>query len=127
MNKLQAVMGALLLAMTLPTVAGKDKGQATFSGEERSKIAAYFTQHPDERSQLPPGLAKKGKVPPGWQKKLAKGKPVPKDVWEMRTELPKEVLVKIPLPPEGVRVIRIMDRVLKVHEATREVLDEIRL
>jgi hypothetical protein len=41
--------------------------------------------------------------------------------------VPREILVKIPLPPEGVRIIRIMDRVVKVNESTRELLDELQL
>jgi hypothetical protein len=127
MNRIQAVAGAVFLALALPAIAGKDKGGPTFSGEERRKIEAWFAKHPEERARLPPGLAKKGKVPPGWQKKLAKGKPVPKDLWEMRQELPKEILVKLPAPPEGVRVVRILDRVVKVREDTRELLDELNL
>jgi hypothetical protein len=127
MNRIHAVVSAAFLAVALPAIAGDSKGGHSFSPEERRKIEKYFQNHPDQRSQLPPGLAKKNKVPPGWQKKLAKGKPVPKDVWEMRQDLPKEILVKIPAPPEGVRIVRIMDRVIKVREDTRELLDELNL
>jgi hypothetical protein len=99
---------------------GKTKADKPFSSGEREEINRYYKSHPDKRKQLPPGLAKKSKLPPGWQKKLAPGQRVPDDVWQHRVELPKD----IKLPDEkGVIRVRIDDRVVKVAERTREVLD----
>lgn len=95
-------------------------GQPTFSSGERDELQGYFGSHP---ADLPPGLAKKGKVPPGWQKKLARGQPVPDDLWEMRVPLPRDILVKLPPPPPGVVLVRIADQIIKVREQTHEVLD----
>ena len=95
-----------------------------FSARERSQIDGYFKTHPEARKQLPPGLAKKNKLPPGWQKKLAPGQRVPDDVWERRVDLPKEI--KLPEEKGTIRV-RIDDKVVKVAERTREVLDVLNL
>jgi hypothetical protein len=106
---------------------GDKHGPPKFSGGERGELDAYFKAHPDDLRQLPPGLAKQGKVPPGWQKKLAVGKRVPDDLWEIRVPLPHEVLAKLPPPPPGVAIVRVHDQVLKVRERTHEVLDRIGL
>lgn len=99
---------------------GTKKAHKPFSSGEREEINRYYGSNPDQRKRLPPGLAKKNKLPPGWQKKLAPGQRIPDDVWSHRVELPKE----IKLPDEkGVIRVRIDDRIVKVAERTREVLD----
>jgi hypothetical protein len=95
-------------------------GRPAFSTRERDEINRYFKSHPEARKQLPPGLAKKNKLPPGWQKKLAPGQRVPDDVWERRVALPKDL--KLPEEKGTIRV-RVDDKVIKVAERTREVLD----
>jgi hypothetical protein len=98
-----------------------------FSGSERDEIVRWFDANPGARSQLPPGLAKKNKIPPGWQKKVGKGQRIPDDIWLHRVPLPHEILAKLPPPPPGVVLVRIHDRVLKVVEKTHEVLDDLGL
>jgi hypothetical protein len=99
---------------------GQKKGHKSFSSGERDEINRYYSSHPEKRKALPPGLAKKNKLPPGWQKKLARGERISDDVWAHRVELPRD----IKLPDEkGVIRVRIDDRVVKVAERTREVLD----
>lgn len=149
MNRLPIVVTALALAFAVPAFAdkggkGKEKdkdapsaaahapgkgehGRPDFSDKERSAIESYFERNPGARDQLPPGLAKKNKIPPGWQKKIRRGEPVPPDLWEFRVPLPHEILVKLPPPPPGVVLVRIHDRVLKVRERTHEVLDDLGL
>lgn len=102
------------------------KGKPKFSGGERDQIVAYFNANPAARDALPPGLAKKGKIPPGWQKKVRVGQHIPDDVWVHRVPLPHEV-IGLPPPPPGVIHVRIHDRVLKVVEKTHEVLDDLGL
>jgi hypothetical protein len=150
-KKTTIVLAALALALTAPAMAdhprkggkGKDKSAAEevhkdqgknkgkggkkFNGDERDEIVHYFNANPSAREQLPPGLAKKNKIPPGWQKKIGVGQRIPDDVWAYRVPLPHEVLVKLPPPPPGVIHVRIHDHVLKVIEETHEVLDKIGL
>ena len=99
-----------------------DQGKR-FGAGERTVIDDYFRAHPEARNELPPGLAKKGKVPPGWRKKFERGDRVPDDVWTYRQPLPRDIVVKLPVPPVGVVYVRINDRVAKVVEKTHEILD----
>lgn len=145
------LLGSLALAITAPALADhprkaakhkdpsaaeqahqgkggpKKRGGKKFDGNERDEIVHYFESHPSAYQQLPPGLAKKNKIPPGWQKKLAVGERIPDDIWAYRVPLPHDILVKLPPPPPGVIHVRIQDHVLKVIEHTHEVLDKIGL
>src|SRR5688572_25346001 len=102
MKTFSIVATALALALAAPAMAdkgGKHKqkgphdesaaehapghgkhGKPEFSGDERDVIRGYYNEHPGAR-ELPPGLAKKGKVPPGWQKKIGRGQRIPDDIW----------------------------------------------
>jgi len=106
---------------------GKDKdghGRPEFSEHDRDEIESYYDNHPEERRALPPGLAKQGKIPPGWRKKLARGQRIPDDVWVHRVPLPRDIVIRLPPPPPGVIHVRIEDRILRVVEKTHELLDE---
>lgn len=107
--------------------ASAGKGGKKFEGGERDEVRRWYAANPRAVDELPPGLAKKGKIPPGWQKKVGVGQRIPDDVWEFRVPLPRDILVKLPPPPPGVIHVRIHDRVLKVVEKTHEVLDDIGL
>jgi len=70
--------------------------------------------------QLPPGLQKnvqRGKpLPPGWDKKLTKGQVIERDIYS-RGE------IVAPLDPLGIVTIRIDDKVFRVMEKSREIVD----
>lgn len=138
------LVAVLALALAPAAIADKDKGKGKhqgkehsaehaakggkkFSGGERDEIRYYFESNPSARQQLPPGLAKQNKIPPGWQKKIGVGQRVPDDIWAYRVPLPPDILVKLPPPPPGVIHVRIQDHVLKVIEKTHEVLDDLGL
>jgi len=77
--------------------------------------------------ELPPGLAKnaaRGKrLPPGWEAKLTKGQLMPVEVFKECQPLPKEITVQLPAPPKGVITITVEGKVVRLLEATREILD----
>lgn len=99
-----------------------------FEKADRSSIKEWYAAHPEERDSLPPGLAKQGKIPPGWQKKYNAGERIPDDIWEARIPVPNEVVLKLPVPPPpDVVLVRIGSQILKVREKTHEVLDRIGL
>ena len=145
MKKLSIALTVLALAFAAPAIAGdagkgkgkgkgKDKsaaehahGKPEFSNSERDTIHGYYSANPGARSQLPPGLAKQNKIPPGWQKKIGRGQRIPDDIWAFRVPLPPDIVVKLPPPPPGVIHVRIEDHVLKVIEKTHEVLDDLGL
>ena len=80
-----------------------------------------------KQKKLPPGLQKKlargGQLPPGWQKKVARGEVLDGDVYESSSELPQSILDRLPSGPDGTSIRYIEDRVVRIVDATREILD----
>ncbi len=103
------------------------------SDDERQVIRGYVRDYPgqDKRGrkskELPPGLAKKvargEQLPPGWQKKCVAGQIMPVEVYEKTHPLPPELSVKLPAPPAGTVTVTIGGKVVRLLQATREILD----
>ncbi|GEM_PF-338151 len=117
---------------------GEDWVKATFSDDQRHLIRDYFGKHgyesgPPPHAQgkdLPPGLKKKvaqGKpLPPGWQKKLTRGKRMPDDIFAYHHRLPPELYGRLPRI-DGIVDIRVEGKVIRLLEATREIVDILEL
>lgn len=103
--------------------AHADAPRHGFGKDERAVLETYFRENPAARKQLPPGLAKKNKLPPGWQKKVARGEVIPDDVWQHRVLLPPDVVRRLPPSPPGTVTVRVDDKIVRVVEDTRAVLD----
>ena len=75
--------------------------RVVFSDSDRRIIRDYYRE---DYRRLPPGLAKKGKIPPGHAFKLRRNQPVPPDIsW---VYLPPDVERRLSRLPDGyVRVI----------------------
>lgn len=76
-----------------------------------------------QHKKLPPGLQKKldrgGALPPGWQKKLARGEILDQRVYSHAIRVTSHSHSHI----EGTIIIRIDDRLIRLYEATREIVD----
>lgn len=94
--------------------------RVVFSDHDRAVIRDYYR---DYYRSLPPGLAKKGKVPPGHAFKLRRHEGVPPGVaWE---SLPPDVERRLSRLPEGYARVVIGADVAILHTRTRVVLDVI--
>ena len=81
-----------------------------------------------KQKNLPPGLRKKlergGELPPGWQKKVARGEVLDEDIYLNHTRsLPEEILRRLPTDPVGTSIKQIDDRIVRVMDDTRTILD----
>ena len=80
-----------------------------------------------KQKRLPPGLAKKvergGELPPGWQKKVAAGEVLDEEFYARAKPLSREESRKYPAGKVGTRILKIEDKVIRVMEKTRKVLD----
>jgi hypothetical protein len=103
-----------------------------FSPAERNMIRAQLQQQERHKTQkkrkdLPPGLQKKvarGKaLPPGWQKKIAAGESLNYQVYRQGRSLPEELLRRLPQSPIGSEILRIEDKIVRLNSATRIILD----
>lgn len=96
--------------------------QIRFGDNERRQVQDYYG--PQFRSgKCPPGLAKKnnGCMPPGQAKKWNRGAPLPRDV--QYYDLPRDLLIRLPVPPSGQRYVRIASDILLIAVGTNMVLD----
>jgi hypothetical protein len=94
--------------------------RVVFSDHDRAIIQDYYRAY---YRSLPPGLAKKGKIPPGHAAKLRRHQGVPPGVsWDY---LPADVERRLDRLPDGyVRVVIGADIAI-LHTRTRVVLDVI--
>ena len=99
-----------------------------FSKTEKDAIHGYYSM---QNQNLPPGLAKKvaegGSLPPGWQKKISKGGVIPADIYKHAEPLPKDIILQLPPLAAGMSLMKIDNRIVKVADATKTIIDVIEL
>jgi len=126
-------LGAAPALAEKPEWAGEGKGQGKGKGQQkkkyfddgkRSHVHTYYEEE-FRRGHCPPGLAKKnnGCMPPGQAKKWHMGQPLPRDV--VFYEVPPALVVKIGMPPEGYKYVRVAADILMIAVGTRMVADAI--
>lgn len=99
------------------------------SNGEKQVVHDYILTYRQNKKlkSLPPGLAKKvargESLPPGWQKKIARGEVMPFVVYQEITPLPEVILVKMPAQPFGTRLGYIDNKIVRIAEATRTIVD----
>lgn len=126
---------ALMLGLTAALPAWADSisietahARIVLTDHEREVIREYYRDDAAPAAKpLNKGMKKrleKGKgLPPGWQKKLARGSAVPADVWAWHEPLPRDVLSRLPPQPDGVITVRIDSKIVRVVAATHVLLD----
>jgi hypothetical protein len=108
-------------------------GDIVLTEIERRLIAGYYQHRYDEwdsenhgngkhkNKGLPPGIAKKGTLPPGIYKQLARNDSLPPGLGAM--PLPYDLTMQLPRRPNGQRLLILDDKVLLVQTATNLILD----
>jgi hypothetical protein len=103
---------------------------ARFQDNERNEILDYFGRFRTQGEGLPPGLAmnqRRGKpLPPGWQKKLVPGYRIGDSEWSSYAPVPSSWFPNQRMEP-NTRLYHYGDRVVRVYEPRREVVDVISL
>jgi hypothetical protein len=107
----------LLSAFTIPmAVFAKDKGKGrnrgksvdidvdiVFGGEDRRLIREWVRGQPS--AGLPPGLAKRDRLPPGLEKQLRRKGTLPPGLEKKLSPFPRELETRLrPLPPDYERI-----------------------
>jgi hypothetical protein len=131
----QAVILVLVLTMVggvWAAVSVQGKVEIVFTPQERQIIREYYSKEIIEQAGgakgkgkkgLPPGLAKREKLPPGIQKQLRRNGTLPPGLEKKMEPLPKEVEVRMKqLPPECTRVVIGTD-VIILDKTTQKILD----
>ena len=74
-----------------------------------------------KHKDIPPGIAKKGSLPPGIYKQLVRNGQIPPDVHYQ--SLPPDLIVQLPPLAPAYQYVIVDDRVLLIQAATRAILD----
>lgn len=119
MTRLLAVITFVAIAvLNLSTAGASDAGlSVTFSDAEIRIISAWY----DEHGRKPKGKAKRGGLPPGIAKNLARGKPLPPGI--AKQHLPGELQRALPATPAGYERIIVGGKILLVEIATQVIHD----
>lgn len=97
---------------------------AYFTDRHRESVRQYYGDR-FRAGDCPPGLAKKrnGCMPPGQAKKWRIGAPLPRDVvWY---DAPGDIVLRLGMPPEGHRFVRVAADILLISVGTGMVVDAI--
>ena len=127
---------AAMLLMSMPGSAGQTPEpliNVRISTNEQVIIQDYYQTHQlplaekPKKKKLPPGLQKKlargGTLPPGWQKKVARGEVLDDQIYAAAHPLPPDLVRMLPPPPSGVVTIIVEGKLVRLIEASRTILD----
>ena len=99
------------------------ESEAVFTKEERILIPKWLRTH---RSGLPPGLAKRDRLPPGLEKQLRERDTLPPGLQKRVQPLPPQLERQLHRLPTGWRRVVIGGNVILMHEKTAAIYDIIR-
>ena len=99
------------------------EAERVFTREEVVTVKNWFR---DNRSGLPPGLAKREKLPPGLEKQLRERGHLPPGLQKKIQPLPPELERRMRLLPTGYRRVVIAGNVILMNEKTAEIYSIIR-
>jgi hypothetical protein len=81
----------------------------------------------DKKKALPPGLQKKlargGDLPPGWQKKVIRGEVLDAEIYKYAVHVPYDLIKRLPPQPKGTVLIKVEGKIVRLLEATGTILD----
>ena len=77
--------------------------------------------------ELPRGLEKQGKLPPGWERKLSKGTRIDNDIYAHAVPLTRAEIARLPPTPTGMITVRIENQIVRLQEASLRIDAVLRL
>jgi hypothetical protein len=116
-----ALVSIYFLEVAMALGANKDR-PAYFLPEERKIIYEYYHRGSPSKG-LPPGLAKKGKLPPGLQKHLDKNGKLPPGLQKRLEPLPRDLEVRLPRLPDYWERVILQEHVVLIDRRTQRILD----
>lgn len=99
------------------------EAERVFTQEEVTLVRNYFR---DNRTGLPPGLAKREKLPPGLERQLQENGTLPPGLQKKVQPLPVELERQMRRLPTGYRRVVIAGNVIMMNEKTAAIYDIVR-
>ena len=98
-------------------------GVPIFSSQQRTLIASWFR---NSRSNLPPGLAKRDRLPPGLEKQLRERGTLPPGLQKRWQPLPGDLDRQLPRLPAGYKRGVVAGHVILMNDKTSVIVDIVR-
>jgi hypothetical protein len=97
-----------------------DENRYLYTDHDRDEIRGWYHEHEDH---LPPGLAKRDRLPPGLEKQLVRRGTLPPGLRKKIHPCPVELERRLPPPPPGYAHTVISGHIVLVNRKTYAVLD----
>jgi hypothetical protein len=92
----------------------------SYSKHDRDELHNWYDLH---RGNLPPGLAKKDRLPPGWEKKVVVHQVMPVEYREYVRPAPVEIVRVLPPPPPDCEHVIVGGHIVLMNRKTSVILD----
>ena len=127
------VLGAFLLTGSLARAQGHGNGHGKGHGKhgDDDDQGEYYKDHDREvrgwydehQSNLPPGLAKKDRLPPGLEKQLVRRGTLPPGLQKKLQPCPQDLERRLPPPPPDCAHVLIGGHIVLLNRRTNVVVD----
>src|ERR1700675_3722717 len=97
-----------------------DQGAQFYKDPDREVLRGWYGEH---QSQLPPGLAKKDRLPPGLEKQLVRRGTLPPGLQKKIQPCPPELVRYLPPPPPDCANVLIGGHIVLLNRKTNVVVD----
>ena len=132
-----ALLGTLLLSASPAFAQGKSQGHGHGKGHDKhqdeddrnehdrydSRKEAIRGWYSENESHLPPGLAKKDRLPPGLEKQLVRNGTLPPGLQKRFYPVPVELERRLPPPPPDCAHVLISGHVVLLNRKTNLIVD----
>jgi Ni/Co efflux regulator RcnB len=102
----------------------KEKHEYRYSRRDRNEMRAWYRGY---RGDLPPGLAKRDRLPPGLEGQLRVRGTLPPGLRDQIRPCPEDLVRRLPPPPPDYEHVAIGGRIVLLNRQTYMVLDIFKL
>ena len=99
---------------------GDDQGEQYYKDHYRDEARGWYNEH---ESNLPPGLAKKDRLPPGLEKQLERNGTLPPGLQKRIQPCPEDLVRRLPPPPPDCEHVLIAGHIVLLNRRTNIILD----
>ena len=130
MNRRAWILGLFAPVWLAGQGRGKGKGKGKSDQDERGGPSHFRTEEVRAISEfyhpangLPPGLAKRGDLPPGLEKQLRRNGTLPPGLQKKLAPFPADLERRLPPPPPACRRVVLGGWAMLIADATNTILD----